>query len=119
MTKAEAYTINKDILKKINLLEEEINKIKEKPKKRSTSQQRADKKYKDSLYPHNLRFTKYEQELIQHLDKQENKTHYLKNLIAKDLGYKSYSEFITFLDSDYISEKRKKDFCLKLEKEGY
>lgn len=84
----------KDIQTQLNDLQKQISNLENSiTRKSSPAKLRAEKKYYSTITPYSLRFNKNEQELWEHLNKQENKAKYLKSLIAEDMGYKNFSHF--------------------------
>lgn len=84
----------KDIQTQLNDLQKQISNLENSiTRKSSPAKLRAEKKYYSTITPYSLRFNKNEEELWEHLNKQENKAKYLKSLIAEDMGYKNFSHF--------------------------
>ena len=85
---------DKDIQSQLDELKEKFESVESSIQhKSSPAKLKAERKYYSTLTPFSLRFNKNEDELWEHLNKQSNKSKYLKTLIAKDMCYVNWAHF--------------------------
>lgn len=101
---------NNDFENKLNDLQKQLNALKTKNNSGElTAQQKADRKYKAKLESVNLRFRPQDMSLLEHLKQQSNMNLYLKTLIAKDMGYKSWEHYTGMFPSEDFRDEWEKD----------
>ena len=81
-----------DLKKQVADLKEAVN--------TPTAHQLANRRYEKRQLRFLVRIPQHESELWEHLNKQPNKNQYIKNLIAKDMGYKTWDHFKGLVPSE-------------------
>ena len=106
---------NNEFENKLNDLQKQLNALKTTNNSEElTAQQRADRKYKAKLESVNLRFRPQDMPLLEHLKQQPNMNMYIKTLIAKDMGYKTWEHYTGLVPSEGFRKEWEDDRKLQL-----